>query len=306
MLPTTHETGGTVTPVAVFYYPWYGHSNNGWTGGLGSSHWNDSGIGGIVRDTPELGYYSSMDNSVIQSQLSTMFDAGINIIILSWWGIDSPANSATLHFIQYLQGSLFVYDFKIAILVDAFNTTLSRKEYKGIYDYLWTNIYASNSNVIFKWEGKPLMLFFNPLYPQPDSRFTMRTIGNQVPVDWSFWKGMNFQEDYAPASWNMSIYTGNPAISSDGVVSISPRYDDEGLFTAGQRSSFMRFDGNLQNGMYQAEWAYVLQHRQQIKLVLINSYNEYHERSAIEATVQDQGVLITLTKDCVSDLQGAA
>jgi glycoprotein endo-alpha-1,2-mannosidase len=72
--------------VAIFYYPWYGTpSRDG-----GYAHWNQ---GGHVppkdiasRFYPAGGLYSSSDNKVIRRQMQEIEAAGIDTVIVSWWG----------------------------------------------------------------------------------------------------------------------------------------------------------------------------------------------------------------------------
>ena len=74
---------------------------------------------------------------------------------------------------------------------------------------------------------------------------------------------------------------GQPVISSDGEVTVVPRIDS--YFNRGNNSgSYLRFDANLSEGLYQEQWSYVLDHASSVKLVLVHSWNEYHERTAIE------------------------
>ena len=63
---------------------------------------------------------------------------------------------------------------------------------------------------------------------------------------------------------------------------ITPRIDSYYNNRSGYQEGYLRFDPTLQLGLYQAEWSFVISHRSQVKLVLIYSWNEYHERSAIE------------------------
>jgi hypothetical protein len=80
---------------------------------------------------------------------------------------------------------------------------------------------------------------------------------------------------------NATYDEGNPVISDDGEFTIVPRIDsyyNEGY----QGGSYLRFDPNLASGLYAEQWSYVLAHRSQVQLVLIYSFNEYHERSEIE------------------------
>ncbi len=72
--------------VAAFYYPWYGNLaiNGQWI------HWDQSGYQppqSIGSDYyPQLGAYSSNDPKVVAQHMAWLRQAGIGIIITSWWG----------------------------------------------------------------------------------------------------------------------------------------------------------------------------------------------------------------------------
>ncbi|MHB1907373.1 MAG: hypothetical protein ACYCQJ_00725 [Nitrososphaerales archaeon] len=196
---------------------------------------------------------------------------------------DESVNNATLNAFKYVE-SLDNPNFKLAIMVDAFSTSLSQQSYGQVYSYIESNFYSRFSNIVFSWEGKPLLCWFNPLDPfsqnSANTSFTNRVVGNNPYVNWIFWMGMNGYQA-SKGTENPASYEGNPNISSDGVVSITPRFDDHVLYPEG-RSGYMIFDQNYTLDLYQEEWNYVLDHRASVSLVLIYSWNEYHERSAIE------------------------
>jgi hypothetical protein len=73
-------------PTAIFYYPWYGTPDR--DGSYG--HWAD---GGHVPPAdlassfyPERGVYSSTDPAVLKAQMAEIAGAGINEVVVSWWG----------------------------------------------------------------------------------------------------------------------------------------------------------------------------------------------------------------------------
>ena len=72
--------------VAIFYYPWYGTPavDGSW------AHWSQNGHvpprDVYSRYYPALGPYSSSDPAVLERQMSEIAGAGINEIIVSWWG----------------------------------------------------------------------------------------------------------------------------------------------------------------------------------------------------------------------------
>jgi hypothetical protein len=75
--------------VAVFYYPWYGtpEVDGGW------DHWSQNGHAPPDRIYsqfyPARGAYSSQDAAVVRGQMREIAQAGIDEVVISWWGRDS-------------------------------------------------------------------------------------------------------------------------------------------------------------------------------------------------------------------------
>ncbi|MGI0091431.1 MAG: hypothetical protein ACREBS_06955 [Nitrososphaerales archaeon] len=319
-------------PVGVFYYLWYGfnYTTNTWTGGLGTTHWNQSdGISAtIVKDKPTIGWYSSMSNATLSYQIPLMLKAGISFVTVSWWGWgnnslehggfpnteNEAVNNATLNLLKWIKGT--DSSIKVAILVDAFNTTDFREaQYSQIRNYIDNEFYLPYAEEIFNWEGAPLIGWFNPLDPITQGfghnpNFTDRVIGANPYVSWTFWSGdAQFMQGTDRSSQDIAYNEGGPAISSmDSEVSVIPRFDDYYLTLAGSRALFMRFDTSYSAGMYNYDWNYVQQNEKRISLVMIYSWNEYHERSEIEPhTDFSAGVNSTyaynITGYCVNQLE---
>lgn len=288
--------------VGTFLYLWYGYNSTSrtWTGGLGTSHWNDTS-GGIVKDRPSIGFYASLDNHTLSYQLSTMNESGVSVIVVSWWGpgnttqsgksalLDSAINNATLNLFKYLESTKALWHFRVALMVEPFNSSynMTPHDYSKLYGYLYAHYYLPYDDLAMSWQGKPLLLSFNAPWsdagrlPANDT-FTYRLVGSSPnPVDWYFWVGMNFL-DASGGSAQPQNYATNPTISTDGEVGIAPRYDDYYLWSGGERPGFMRFDYMMTQQMYSAEWRYVLGQKNDVRLVLLYSWNEYHERTAIE------------------------
>ena len=74
---------------AIFYYPWYGTParDGDW------QHWNQNGHvppGDVYsRYYPAGGPYSSDQPSVVRRQMSQIAAAGVNEVVVSWWGLGS-------------------------------------------------------------------------------------------------------------------------------------------------------------------------------------------------------------------------
>ncbi|MGH3000493.1 MAG: hypothetical protein ACRDNM_14440, partial [Gaiellaceae bacterium] len=72
--------------VAIFYYPWYGTPLHDGTW----DHWNQNGhtppTDVYSRFFPASGPYSSSDPRVVDQQMAEIAGAGVNEVIVSWWG----------------------------------------------------------------------------------------------------------------------------------------------------------------------------------------------------------------------------
>jgi hypothetical protein len=285
--------------VGAFLYLWYGSAGSS---GLGTPGWNSSSYpgGGAVVDTPVIGYYSSDANQTFAWQVSQMQKAGLSFAILSWWGPfteneSGVINKAAHDFFAYLKSTSS--SFKASIMIDAYNGTrgLSNSSLMSDYDYIYENFVEPFGNWYFAWEGKPLLLTFNPVQPlYDDSRFTSKMVGNHAcepistcPVhdlnqklDWIFWNAPSQYFEGQGGTYNATNDEGTPVTSADGEVTIVPRIDSY-FDREYEGGSYLRFDTHLE-GLYAEQWTYVFAHCSQVKLVLIYSWNEYHERTAIE------------------------
>jgi hypothetical protein len=239
----------------------------------------------------------------------------LSYAVVSWWGNASSGrngavNNATLDLFKFLKEN--DPNFKIALMVDAYSDNLSKSSFVGDFDYVYDDFVEPYGNWYFDWQGKPLLLFFSPLVPSyNDSRFTIRTIGNFNcrPVDscqepnWIWWTAPpQFYQRESGANVNYTNDIGNPVISSDGEVAVVPRIDSCSYYLGDpqQRGGCLQFDSNLTLGLYQYEWNYVIRNRSQVKLVLIYSWNENYERSAIEPHYEPTGILSPLANDTSS------
>jgi glycoprotein endo-alpha-1,2-mannosidase len=78
-----------VGQVAIFYYPWYStpRRDGSW------AHWYVARAGAQMLSTryfPARGLYSSSDPKVVDAQMRDISRAGIDTVVVSWWGSGSP------------------------------------------------------------------------------------------------------------------------------------------------------------------------------------------------------------------------
>jgi hypothetical protein len=305
-------------PVGTVLYEWYGFNmtSTKWTGGLGTSHWNASYIGTngreevypttIVKDEPDIGFYASDNNATLAWQLSNMKQAGISVIVVSWWGmgndttnqnaatLDRAIDNATLNVFRYVESTRSLWNFKLAIMVEPFNyvnsthpTFMSVTDWTNLLNYIQNTFYGPFNDITFYWQGKPLLLSYNPqVIPAVPaaSVFTTRIEGNDYTlVNWVFWEGGNYNDS---GTAEIGDYEYSPRISPDGEVGVAWRYDDYYLWNGtagpGGRPGYMRFDVNGTQRLLSYEMNFTVTYRSDINFILLYSWNEYHERSAFE------------------------
>ncbi|MEM3590798.1 MAG: mannosyltransferase family protein [Candidatus Bathyarchaeia archaeon] len=238
--------------VGIFYYAWYGEKR----------HWNDCEDNAVI-DQPYTryyqGYYSSLNETVVYSQLKLIEMANIDFLLVSWFYPGSYEDQATkLLFEVTRKNNLNV---KIALMIEPIDDyDVNATKLEQIKTYIMENYVKPYKQHYFHWEGKPLLAFFVPLNPtRNDPEYSFKVIGEQPYADWPYWS--------VP-----------PKITEDGVTSVLPRYDDSRL----PRERKIVIDETYREELYNEQWRFILNNKDKLKLVLIATWNEYHERTMIE------------------------
>ena len=286
-----------VTPeviVCVYFYVWYSSDGRHW-GAPGDPQWS-------VLDVPVLGYYDSRDVEVIRWQLGLIREAGIDCLFISWWGPGSFEDMAA----QRVFGALREYGLRAAILIEPYRggdpNLYDRAWWDRVLAYIKENYVDRYPGVYLYLDGKPLILAFNPIgmkyNPSQDyPGYAIRIVGNDIDnagyQDWDLWP------DYDAS------LTGELRVRRDGYVALAPRFDDEHFRPGGVPA----YDPDLSRRWYEKQWEWVLGNLDRVRIVAIYSWNEYHERSAIEphndatAANKDPFYLYNVTKQYIKKLR---
>ncbi len=254
--------------VCVYYYVWYSSDGRHW-GGPGDLYWS-------VLDTPVAGYYDSRHLATIARHLEQLKSLGVDCLFISWWGPGSFEDEAAKRVFQLLPR----YGLKAAILVEPYKgsddpSLYNRSWWGQVLTYIRENYIDMYPESYLRLNDKPLVLAFNPIGlsydPRPDyPEYTVRIVGNDIDnaryQDWDLWP------DYD------SSLTGELRLRRDGYVALAPRFDDEHFRPGGVPP----YDPNLTEGWYGKQWQWVLEHRDEVRIIAVYSWNEYHERSMIE------------------------
>ncbi len=332
---TTSQVGQDLSsdvPVATVFYPTHGFKQ--WppheaTGERGTTHWNVYGPPradnpfpwtGFTTTWPEIGWYASKDIETIEWQIQQMQRAGIDTVIISWFGwgddnLDGTADSSGLH-AQYQEAARLLLEYidangipmRFAMLVEAFTffvggvrpvstAELSDDQRQMVTDYLWDNFYAPSKygNLALRLDGKPALFGVPDVkggwwrnHGWSDERFRLIEISNNHQDE------DEFTADY--------VYLDPPSAipGVDGVVNIWPRFTS--VITYASNSPYFSWynppeggdpdspvnlpevDPLGTEGKYDDAWRQIIEHpsRPEIKIVLIWYWNSYWEVCYIE------------------------
>jgi hypothetical protein len=282
--------------VGTFYYLWYDPHDIGQDRPL---NWEYPKI----CDKPILGYYNSCETEIIAQHFKWISDLGINFIILSYWGHYNQTEWFE-HCLVSTHGVFKVAkdnitNVKVCIMIEPFNWTDNPAySYAEIYNYVYDNFVTRYPTVYYRYQGKPLICFFNDEYLTPngnitgDKRFSIKIIGKQSYVDWVY-------TDLIPVVG---------PVPRNGQIPVTPRFDDSRF-----RYPNYTIDIDLSEGVYDNQWKRAIDYVRKgvVDVITICSWNEYPERTAIEphwdadAYNHNPYFLYVKTKNYIQQLRGA-
>ncbi|ASV74197.1 Endo-alpha-mannosidase [Thermogutta terrifontis] len=300
--------------VLAFYYPWYG--NPAATGGSGRwSHWRDvdENVKTIGSSThyPELGPYDSHDPKIIRQHCQWAKEAGLTGWIASWWGHRSFEDQAVPRILDIsAEHGLAVTIYYETIPGQPKTPENAAKDIVRLLEK-----YAAHPAWL-QVKGKPVVFIYG------------RAVGEIGVAAWaeviqmvnkSFSRGAIFQGDqFSPKA--AEVFDGLHTYSTAGhlrgksleqvkawceetfprwvklardagrisSLTVIPGYDDTKIRKPGLKVE--RYDGQS----YTVQWEAAI--AADPDWVLITSWNEWHEGSEIEPSVEDGRKYLELTR----------
>jgi len=259
--------------VGAYFYTWY---QQGW----GSAHWNDT-IAGNCVDKPLSGWYGSNDSYVARQQLSWIDETGIDFLIHAWWN-ESTTDTNIFNFVNMSASE--GYGLRHCILVDPFNGTGSY-DWSSVYEYIYRRFVVTYNSTYYFMYGKPLLLVLEQCFDgwndagssracvdlSDTEMFAIRIVGSHDWSDWYYGDVNSMVGYYNEMGYRLNV---------DGHINIFPRFDE--LYIG--RSNPARLDWDLQDGLYDRFWNLISDYLGEgcLNIVTITSWNEKHERTAIE------------------------
>ncbi len=256
--------------IGIFFYPWYG------TPGRDGSyqHWGQHGAippAEIASSFyPARGIYSSTDPAVLRSQMTDIAGARIGEVIVSWWGTGSPEDAR----LPAVIAAARPFGLRIAIHIEPYSgrtpesvaADVLRLRGLGITDFY---IYGSSSDPDADWAAvnhdlHGVRLFANTALP---GKAASGGFEGLYTYDVYEYDGSSFPR----------VCESARALHLLCAPSVGPGYDAR---ATGDPRIRPRANGVTYDGMWRSAI------RARAELVTITSYNEWHEGTQIEPSME--------------------
>jgi glycoprotein endo-alpha-1,2-mannosidase len=300
--------------VMAFYYPWYGVPDG--PGGAGRTvHWGR--IDAVSKDIrasthyPQLGAYDSHDPKVIEQHCRWAKEAGIDTFIVSWWGHNEYADRAMEKILEGCRR----YGLSACIYYETVpRPQTPQSAAKDIIKVL--NKYGDHPAYL-KINGKPVVFVYGRALQQLGLTDWLKAI---KMVNAGYEKGVTAigdQFSFGSARVFDGVHTYNTAGNLRGMnpaearkwaaetykswvqladragkisaITVIPGYDDTKIRKPGL--AVKRYDGQL----YRAQWDEAI--KADPHWILITSFNEWHEGSEIEPSLEFKRLYIDIAAE---------
>ena len=303
-----HDAGRRVL---AFYYPWYG--NPDWRGRW--SHWE-----GVDRDAsdianaphyPDVGPYDSLNPGVLERHVQQARSHGVDGFICSWWVPGDHRDRAFEKLLQTAEGR----DFKVTLYWETVPGPGGHVVDRAASDLAYVLQKYGDSSAFLKVQGKPVIFAFGRVmnqvmwYEWPE---VIRQARRRAGMDFLLIPGI-YRDHYARAFAGVHTYliaSWTSGKSLEEVRSVSRRRYGRAVRMAeryGKISCLTVIPGfdnseiqdpstvvDRRGGeLYRALWRSAIEAGPD--WVLITSWNEWHEGSEIEPSIEHGDNFLRLT-----------
>lgn len=316
------EVGGTPCSqplVGAHYYPWY-------DAGRPMRHWNENKTHAAVRDLPLQGAYTSREPETVERHLQLARQAGIDFFTVNLEvgqnGINLRDRAAVETLFQVSKSD--TCGVKLSILL-SIHTSLRAPllEALKLVESLATH------TAWLKLREKPALWFhvsndfFGSYYAHKRmlqsklESFTVVACGaiespRHLPPDlralvqgWSLYMPLRKNDDSTWEDHWESVYRAQTSGLDDPlrVFCVCPGYDDRHLSSPKRQRQETRLTRREDGKLYQRMWRCA--RRLNPEIVMITSFNEYHETTHIEPSFHLGDLYLRLTSKYVDSLKGS-
>lgn len=301
--------------VGVDYFVWYG-------AGFGAAHWNDNKLYGGVKQKPLLGYYSSDSGEIIRKHLKLLEEANVDYIAVNIHidekGLDIYQRNVTERILDIIEEDNL--SIKICLQICSYSTS-SAKYIKYVKSLLKDFI---NRKGYLLYNNKPLIYLFwtGSLDGDYETIDELKTVFKNCTLlasslrlynktdeyektfnlfdGWSLFSpleiaGENKREELIDKTY-LQYNTGKKGIK---IYTCSPGYDDRCLEAPEREGNRQRFIDRENGALFEKYLKKVLTLDPKPDLIKISTFNEYHENTHIEPTVEYKKLYMDILKKYV-------
>jgi glycosyltransferase involved in cell wall biosynthesis len=317
--PVRENVEGQRTLFGIQYYLWYGE-------GFGEAHWNDDPRTGYVDDRPFIGYYRSDKRQTIEYHLDLLSGMGMDYVILNLHIEENGANCRELKGIR----NVFEITRKInSSLRFAVQLVPHCEDFSRIEDVLKMirSDFFGHPNYLHMDDEPVLFWFWSGAYDADRGLFSVIS-GTVAPVKniaaslrllsetdeqkltFGFFDGFTLfspleltEENHWSRVWASAYSAAEKAGMPYRVATVSPGYDDRNLRDELRARNPYRSVDRKQGSTYRTCMEFVEKLEEQPHLVVISTFNEFHEHTHIEPTLRHGELYVDMTKEFVERMK---
>lgn len=304
---------GSARPlIGAQYYMWFGE-------GYGAAHWNDSAVSGYVSDSPQLGYYGSARGGTIDAHLKLLEEIGVDFLILNLHIDEAGRNQtewATL-------GLMFE---RVAALGSPVKLAVQLAPYVHNVDAVADTI----AEIAVRWAthphhlqlgGKPALFWFwsgaldahagletlrNAAagFTNVAASLRLPAAGNEARLTGDLFSGFApfsplelAARDKREAIWSRAYRAATDSGMALKVATVSPGYDDSGLLDRRRLGNPYRVVERRDGATYAEGLAWVQRLDPRPDIIMLSTFNEFHENTHIEPSIRLGATYADLTRD---------
>lgn len=298
------------------YYCWYGD-------GIGAPHWNDNSSYGAVRDMPAMGYYASSHGMTISEHLKSCERMGIDFLLLNLHIDNKGVNEYELASMEHIfriaeeSGS----QIQLAIQICPYETPrndflelltliskvfLRRKNYlkvigKPLLSIFWTGLLDGNKPLLESLKAYSNTYTFVASSLRMHSKQAERNKTSGLFESFFLYSPLEISSRRNwKKHWSEAYKVSDMGGSGLKAFTVSPGYDDSHMKDPARENNAFRCIEREDGQVYREMWEFILSQKTPPDMVIITTFNEYHEETHIESSRAYGDRYITMTKEFIS------
>jgi len=297
------------------YYCWYGE-------GIGARHWNDEPEHGAVTDMPALGYYGSHLGVNIEDHLRILEDTGIDFLILNLHIDIKGINGYELSTIKNIFSIAAKRNCPLRFAIQLCIYDHSREEIPEFLK-MFRRIFIKKPNYL-SCDGRPVIFFFWTGAHDGNKKFinlldenlqgcirvasSMRlySVKNESQKTYGFFDGFSLFSPLELGSrenwekiWQEAYKNSAAGGKALKILTVSPGYNDSCLKDPQRKNNPHRVIDRENGNTYRKMIEFALSHNSAPDMVIISTFNEYHENTHIEPSINFGDRYMKMTREFV-------